>query len=117
MEIRIKRAYEKAANVDGRRVLLDRMWPRGVKKEDAGIDYWAKDLAVSTELRKWFGHDPERWEEFQKRYRAEISNNKEGLDALREELQGASRVTLVYGAKDKEHNNAVVMAEYLKRHL
>ncbi|MDN5864036.1 MAG: DUF488 family protein [Gammaproteobacteria bacterium] len=117
MDIRIKRAYEKAANADGRRVLLDRMWPRGIKKEDARIHYWAKDLAVSTELRKWFGHDPERWTEFKKRYRAEIRANKDGMAALREELKGAKRVTIVYGAKDEKHNNAVVMAAHLKQNL
>lgn len=117
MEIRIKRAYEKAVNADGRRVLIDRMWPRGVKKEDARIHYWAKDLAPSTELRKWFGHDPDRWTEFKKRYRAEIRDNKKGLATLRDELKGAKRLTLVYSAKDEEHNNAVVMADYLERHL
>lgn len=117
MEIRIKRAYEKAANTDGRRVLLDRLWPRGVKKQDARIHYWAKDLAPSTELRKWFGHDPELFTEFRKRYIAEIRANKEGLAKLRDALEGASRMTLVYGARDKKHNNAVVMAAYLNRHL
>ncbi|MGH8161574.1 MAG: DUF488 domain-containing protein [Gammaproteobacteria bacterium] len=117
MEIRIKRAYEKAANSDGQRVLLDRMWPRGIKKEDARIHYWAKDLAVSTELRKWFGHDPDRWAEFKKRYLAEIRANKEGLARLREQVKGAKRLTIVYGAKDEEHNNAVVMAAYLKDKL
>jgi uncharacterized protein YeaO (DUF488 family) len=117
MDVHIKRAYEKAANADGQRVLLDRMWPRGVKKEDARIHYWAKDLAPSTELRKWFGHDPERWTEFKKRYLAEIRANKDGLSALRNELKGATRLTLVYGARDEEHNNAVVMADYLKKHL
>ncbi len=117
MEIRIKRAYEKAASADGRRVLLDRLWPRGIKKEDARIHYWAKDLAPSTELRKWFGHDPELWPEFKKRYLAEIRANKDGLAALRKELKGAKRMTLVYGARDEKHNNAVVMAGYLKNRL
>jgi|SRR5690625_4318370 len=117
MEIRIKRAYEKAANADGRRVLLDRLWPRGVKKEDARIHYWAKDLAPSTELRKWFGHDPAKWAEFKKRYLAEIRANKEGLSKLHDELKDAKRMTLVYGARDEEHNNAVVMAAYLKDKL
>jgi uncharacterized protein YeaO (DUF488 family) len=113
MDIRIKRAYEKAANADGRRVLLDRLWPRGIKKEDARIHYWAKNLAPSTELRKWFGHDPEKWKEFKKRYLAEIRDNKNGMSELKDALKDATRLTLVYGARDEEHNNAVVMADYL----
>ncbi|HEX5314627.1 MAG TPA: DUF488 family protein [Gammaproteobacteria bacterium] len=116
MELRIKRVYEKAANSDGRRVLLDRLWPRGIRKEDAHIHYWARDLAVSAELRKWFGHDPARWPEFRKRYRAEIRANKDGIAALREKVGDAKRVTIVFGARDEEHNNAVVLCEYLHEH-
>ncbi len=112
--LRIKRAYEKAASSDGTRVLVDRVWPRGVSKEEAHIDWWAKELAPSTELRKWFDHDPERFHEFAVRYRREL----EGNDAL-PKLEGLMQdgdVTLVYGAKDEEHNQAVVLKELLSGH-
>ena len=109
----IKRAYEPPAPEDGERILIDRLWPRGVSKERAAIDEWMKELAPSTELRRWFGHDPAKWDEFRKRYRAELSAQREALEALAK--QGARRrITLVYGARDEEHNDAVVLREVLE---
>lgn len=107
MSVHIKRVYEAPATADGKRVLVDRLWPRGVSKEKAKIDHWLKDVAPSTALRKWFGHDPAKWVEFQKRYRAELK----GSAALGELKQLASRspTTLVYAAADEEHNNAVLL--------
>lgn len=112
--LKMKRVYDKPAHDDGARVLVDRLWPRGVKKEDAHIDWWAKDLAPSTELREWFGHDPAKYYEFAKRYRREL----EGNDALPklEGLMAEGRVTLVYSAKDEEHNQARVLLELLSGH-
>jgi len=107
MSISLKRVYAKPAPDDGMRILVDRIWPRGMKKEEAKIDLWLKDIAPSTELRKWFGHDPERWSGFQARYRAEL----EGSEALAElrKLSRKGKVTLVYGARDEKHNNALVL--------
>lgn len=113
MEVALKRAYEPPSAGDGMRVLVDRLWPRGVSKAAARIDVWLKDVAPSTELRKWFGHDPEKWPEFQQRYRAELKGNP-ALAALRK-LARQGHVTLVYGAKDEEHNDAVVLAKLLRR--
>ncbi|WP_298449519.1 DUF488 family protein [uncultured Marinobacter sp.] len=118
MDIRIKRAYEDAARSDGPRVLVDRIWPRGVAKEDADIEAWLKGLAPSTELRKWFDHDPEKWKEFRQRYLKELKAAKEGdtAEALKE-LQAIvkehKRITLVFAAKDTEHNNAVALRDFL----
>lgn len=111
MSIRLKRVYEAPEASDGKRVLVDRLWPRGVSKEKAKIDHWLKDVAPSTELRKWFGHDPAKWGEFQKRYRAELK----GSPALAELKQLASRspTTLVYAAADEEHNNAVLLRDLI----
>lgn len=109
--IKIKRAYEAAAASDGKRVLVDRIWPRGVTKEEADIDWWAKDVAPSTELRKWFGHDPEKWPEFRKRYRQELKGNEE-LKKIGEMAKDGD-LTLVYSAKDEEHNQARVLLELL----
>lgn len=110
--VRLKRAYESPAAGDGHRVLVDRLWPRGVKKADAAIDLWAKELAPSTELRKWFGHDPARWEEFRRRYSEEIDKHRDELDRLRDvALKGV--ITLVYAAHDELHNDAVVLREIL----
>jgi uncharacterized protein YeaO (DUF488 family) len=106
--VKLKRAYEQVESGDGIRILVDRLWPRGVKKEDAAIDQWMKDLAPSTELRKWFGHDPARWEEFRKRYAAEVNEHPEQLQQLRA-LARKGAVTLVYSAHDEEHNDAVVL--------
>lgn len=110
MKIRIKRVYEKPESRDGRRILVDRVWPRGVKKEQAKIDLWLKDIAPSMRLRKWFGHDPEKWDEFRKRYRDELGRNREAVSILRKELEKGP-VTLVYSAKDEAHNQAVVIRE------
>lgn len=106
--LRIKRAYEPASRADGRRILVDRLWPRGLKKADAKIDEWPKEIAPSTELRKWFGHDPGRWSEFQRRYKAEARQHPEELARLRS-LAKKEPLTLVYSARDETHNNAVVL--------
>ncbi len=110
--VKLKRAYEPATADDGTRILIDRMWPRGIKKTEAAIDRWVRDIAPSTELRRWFGHRPERWPEFRRRYLAELKNRPE----LVEEIRGAAHdgpVTLVYAARDEAHNNAVVLQELL----
>lgn len=112
LDVRIKRVYAPADLEDGCRVLVDRLWPRGVSKEEARLDHWLKEVAPSTELRRWFGHDPARWDEFQARYRRELDANPEAIDRLkawgREE-----RLTLVYSASDTARNDAVVLAAYL----
>lgn len=108
----IKRVYESPSKDDGKRILVDRLWPRGLSKEKAKIDVWVRDIAPSTELRKWFGHDREKWEEFRKKYIAELQENKTMVAMLHDEIT-KGKVTLVYGAKDTEHNNAVVLAEFL----
>ncbi|HEX7072882.1 MAG TPA: DUF488 domain-containing protein [Hyphomicrobiaceae bacterium] len=110
--VRLKRAYEPASSSDGMRVLVDRLWPRGVKKADAKIDEWMKDIAPSSELRKWFGHDPARWPEFRKRYAAEIKEHPEQLQRLRA-LAREGALTLVFSASDEEHNNAVVLRDMI----
>jgi len=110
--LRLKRAYEPAGPGDGKRILVDRLWPRGVSKGEAALDDWMKEVAPSTELRKWFGHDPGRWPEFQRRYRAELRQQGEALDRIRA-LAGKHVVTLVYGARDEEHNDAVVLRQVL----
>jgi uncharacterized protein YeaO (DUF488 family) len=109
-KLSIKRAYEAPAAADGRRVLVDRLWPRGVSKAEAKLDDWLKDVAPSSDLRRWFGHDAERWPEFRRRYRAELQANP-AAEALRRLADGP--LTLVYGARDTEHNDAVVLAEWL----
>ena len=111
-QVRIKRAYEPAAPDDGTRVLMDRLWPRGIKKEDLAIDQWNKELAPSTALRQWFGHDPALWEEFAQRYAAELQPYAEALEVLRA-LARKGTVTLVYGAHDEAHNNAVALRALL----
>ena len=110
--IRIKRAYESAEPTDGRRVLVDRLWPRGLRKSDAAIDRWPKDIAPSSELRRWFGHDPSRWDEFSRRYRAELARKDEFVNELREAARQGP-LTLVYAARDAEHNEAVVLRDLL----
>ncbi len=109
----IKRIYETASKDDGFRVLVDRVWPRGVSKEDAAIDYWAKDLAPTTELRKWFNHDPEKWGGFQQRYRKELEDCRTELDGLVEKA-GDGPMTLLFAAKATEHNQAVVLKDVLE---
>ena len=110
--VHLKRAYEPASRADGRRILVDRLWPRGISKAEAGIDEWLKDLAPSTLLRKWFGHDPDKWDEFRRRYRKEIDGHAELLKHLRE-MARKGPVTLVYSAHDEIHNDAVVLREAL----
>lgn len=108
--VRLKRAYDPATAGDGIRVLVDRLWPRGVRKVDAAIDRWTKDVAPSTALRKWFGHDPDRWQEFRLRYAEEINEHRDLLDELRT-LARAGRITLVFAAHDELHNDAVVLRD------
>jgi len=106
--LRLKRAYEPVEPGDGTRILVDRLWPRGVSKERADLSDWMKDIAPTTELRKWFGHDPAKWAEFQRRYRAELAQNAADLDQIRA-LAAKGVVTLIYSAHDEVHNDAVVL--------
>jgi uncharacterized protein YeaO (DUF488 family) len=110
--IRLKRAYEPPASDDGIRILIDRLWPRGVKKSDAAIDEWMKEIAPSTKLRKWFSHDPERWQEFRRRYQTEIRHHPDEFNRLRT-LAQRGRITLVFSAHDEAHNDAVVLKDLL----
>ncbi len=110
--VKTKRIYDPPSPEDGRRVLIDRLWPRGVKKEEAKIDEWLRDIAPSTELRKWFAHDPEKWREFKGRYKKELNNKTELIEALRAEAKKGT-LTLLFAAKDTEHVNAVVLKEVL----
>lgn len=106
--VRIKRVYDEPAPADGYRILVDRLWPRGIRKDDASFDEWIKEVGPSTDLRHWFGHDPEKFEEFADRYRAELTGSP-ALARLRARCREHSVVTLLYGAKDTEHNQAVVL--------
>lgn len=115
-DIRLKRAYEESAPEDGARVLVDRLWARGVSKERLALTAWLKDLAPSNELRRWFGHAPDRWAEFQSRYRSELAEKGDQLAPLLE-LARLGPLTLVYAAKDEAHNDAVVLREVLAEHL
>jgi uncharacterized protein YeaO (DUF488 family) len=112
--IRLKRVYEPPSPEDGVRVLVDRLWPRGLRKADAAIDRWMKDIAPITELRQWFDHDPERWQEFRRRYARELRQHATTIDELHELAQHKT-VTLVFGARDEEHNDAVALREVLLR--
>ena len=114
MAVRIKRAYEPVEAADGYRVLIDRIWPRGVYKEEARLDEWTRELAPSSELRRWFGHDPDKFTEFRRRYRAELAGHEEKVRELRRRAR-RDNLTLVYSARDTEHNDAVVLAELLGR--
>jgi uncharacterized protein YeaO (DUF488 family) len=111
-EIRLKRAYESPELGDGARILVDRLWPRGIKKANAAIDRWFRDIAPSAELRRWFGHRPERWPEFRRRYLAELQERPELIEEIRK-VARAGPVTLVYAARDEGHNDAVVLKELL----
>ncbi|WP_292411001.1 MULTISPECIES: DUF488 domain-containing protein [unclassified Methanoculleus] len=111
--IRTKRIYEEPAGDDGLRVLVDRLWPRGIAKEEAKFDRWEKDLAPTDELRRWFGHDPMKWDEFLRRYRAELEGKEATLTRLRQEANDTT-VTLLYAARDREHNNAVALKRYIE---
>lgn len=114
MEIKIKRVYEAPEKSDGFRVLVDRVWPRGMTKEKASVDLWLKEIGPSTVLRKWFGHDPEKWMEFKKRYMQELKADKEEVATLKQHISKGT-VTLVYSAKDEEHNQAVAIREFLNK--
>jgi len=114
-DITLKRIYEKAAQADGLRILVDRLWPRGLGKDEAAIDLWMKDVAPSDALRRWFGHDPAKWVGFQKRYFAELDAAPGAVDALRGHLARQKRATLLYAAKDETHNNAVALRSFLRR--
>jgi uncharacterized protein YeaO (DUF488 family) len=116
MSIDLKRAYDAPATSDGCRILVDRLWPRGIAKDDLRVDAWPKDLAPSAGLRKWFGHDPKKWDEFKKRYARELEQRSDALEQLAERAK-AGRVTLVFGAKDTERNNAVALKEQLDLRL
>jgi uncharacterized protein YeaO (DUF488 family) len=113
MEIYVKRAYDKPQKSDGFRVLIDRVWPRGVRKEDLKLDEWLKDLAPTTELRRWFGHDPDKWEEFRSRYFGELDSHPDEIQKLRQQARKGP-VTIVFGAREERFNNAVALKEYLE---
>jgi uncharacterized protein YeaO (DUF488 family) len=110
--IHLKRAYEQPAPSDGLRILVERLWPRGLTKERAAIDLWLKEIAPSQELRRWYGHDPDKWPEFQKRYRAELERNPEAVAELRAKVR-AGHVTFVYAAKDEKRNSALLLKDYI----
>lgn len=113
MNVQLKRAYQQPETTDGKRILVERLWPRGLTKEKAHIDVWLKDIAPSTALRKWFGHDPDKWAEFKTRYRAELRSNDETVAQLKDAI-GKHKATLVYGSKDEVHNAAIVLLDFLK---
>jgi uncharacterized protein YeaO (DUF488 family) len=115
MRIRLKRIYEPKQDDDGFRILVDRLWPRGVDKKEAGIDLWLKDIAPSADLRRWFGHDPDKWTEFQRRYGEELRRNEPALAALRQRVKAEDKVTFLYAAKDTEHNHAIVLRDALQK--
>jgi uncharacterized protein YeaO (DUF488 family) len=114
MVVRLKRVYDAPSRSDGERVLIERLWPHGFTHEDAHVDEWARELAPSTELRRWFGHDPSRFDEFRRRYRLELDAQETKLAELRRRARMGT-LTLVYSARDTEHNDAVVLAEVLRR--
>jgi uncharacterized protein YeaO (DUF488 family) len=115
VSIRLKRVYDALAKADGRRILVDRIWPRGLAKRKARVDEWLKEIAPSAGLRKWFAHDPARWKEFKKRYAAELDDQRDQVEHLARAARQRT-VTLLFGAKDTEHNNAVALKEYIARH-
>jgi uncharacterized protein YeaO (DUF488 family) len=115
VDIQTKRVYEEADADDGFRVLVDRVWPRGLKKEQVAADLWLKDIAPSTDLRKWFGHDPAKWDEFRERYFSELDDEQEAVAQLLDKA-AEGRLTLLYSARDAEHNQAVALREYLLAH-
>lgn len=115
--IQIKRAYDEPSDDNGSRILVDRLWPRGVSKEQLQLDEWLKEIAPSDELRKWFDHDPKKFKEFSKRYKKELEDNQEQVHKLISLQKKHSKVTLVYAAKDEEHNNAMVLKDYLEEKI
>jgi len=114
MNIKIKRAYDQPHKADGLRILVDRLWPRGLTKEKASVDLWLKEIAPSTELRKWFAHDPDKWKSFCGRYETEIAHNHDLIKVLKEKAREGT-ITLIYGARDEKHNEALVLKEFLER--
>lgn len=114
--LKLKRIYDPPSKGDGKRVLVDRLWPRGIRKEDARVDEWLKDIAPSDELRRWFSHDPSKWEEFKRRYKEELKDKREIIERLKTEAK-KGMVTLLYAAKDEEHNNAVVLKEVVDQKI
>lgn len=112
--LRLKRAYEKPAKSDGQRILVERLWPRGLTKQRAAIDLWLKEIAPSPQLRKWFGHDPEKWRRFQQRYWKELKQNPKALSQLRTQIK-KGRTTLIYAARDQEHNGALALKRFLEK--
>jgi uncharacterized protein YeaO (DUF488 family) len=114
MNVKLKRAYEKPEKADGTRILVDRLWPRGLTKVKANVDLWLKEIAPSTELRKWFGHDPKKWRSFRARYHTELKRHPDQLELVKSTAKEGT-VTLVYGARDQEHNEAVVLKQLLER--
>lgn len=114
MNIKMKRVYEQPADGDGNRILVDRLWPRGLTKEKAHVDLWLKEIAPSTELREWFGHDPEKWKRFCGRYETELRHNEDLIEMLRKKARDGT-ITLLYGARDQKHNEALVLKEVLER--
>jgi uncharacterized protein YeaO (DUF488 family) len=116
MPISFKRVYEKPGLKDGKRILVERLWPRGLKKDEAKIDEWLREVAPSTELRKWFGHDPAKWDEFKERYWKELDKKNDIISKLAKERRG-NKVTFVFAAKDQQHNNAVALKEYIENQL
>lgn len=113
--VKLKRIYEEPSKADGLRILVERLWPRGISKERAALDLWLKEVAPSADLRKWFGHDPARWQEFKKRYNAELRQNKEPVNLLKQKAKN-NTITLLYAAHDEEHNGALVLKDYLEHH-
>jgi uncharacterized protein YeaO (DUF488 family) len=113
-EIKIKRVYDTVASHDGMRILVERLWPRGVTKEKAAIDYWLKDVAPSGELRKWFGHDPAKWNQFKVKYWEELRHQRSAVETLRKHIK-KSNVTFVYAARDEKHNGALALREFLEQ--
>ena len=114
MKIKIKRAYEPSHKDDGVRILVDRLWPRGLTKEKASVDLWLKEIAPSTELRKWFAHDPDKWKSFRGRYETEIRHNDDLIKVLKDKAREGT-VTLIYGARDQKHNEALVLKQFLEK--
>jgi uncharacterized protein YeaO (DUF488 family) len=117
LSIRLKRAYEEAEAADGFRVLVDRLWPRGISKEKARIGLWLKEVAPSDELRKWYHHEPDQWDEFEEKYFQELDASPEAVDLLWHKIEEQKKVTFVYSAKNEERNNAVALKEYLMKRV
>jgi len=113
MVIKIKRAYEKSDKSDGCRILVDNLWPRGVKKENADIDLWLRDIAPSKELREWFSHDPKKWNAFKRKYFMELNRKEDAVDKLEENIVKNKNITLIYSSRDKDKNNAKALKDYI----